>query len=106
MGRWFGDYFSKAGHRVMIAGRNTELGYRDLALHCDVVILSTPEEPALEIAKDIGPRMAPGQLLMDFCSRKTAIVEGMAAATEADVIGTHPLFPPSTPSLKKQNVIL
>ncbi|MFP4040713.1 MAG: prephenate dehydrogenase/arogenate dehydrogenase family protein [Desulfosudaceae bacterium] len=106
MGRWFEKYFTAAGHRVLIAGRTTELKYLDLVEQCQVVALSTPVEPALRIAAEIGPAMSPEQLLLDFCSQKKAIVEKMAGAAAADVIGTHPMFAPNTPFLAGQNVIL
>jgi len=106
MGRWFEKYFTAAGHRVLIAGRQTELDYLDLAARCRVVVLSTPVRAALEIADRIGPAMGRKQLLMDFCSQKRDIVEKMAALTPADVIGTHPMFAPNTPFLSGQNIIL
>ena len=106
MGRWFESYFTKAGHEVRIAGRKTELTYEDLVHGCDVVILSMPLEASVRVAERIGPKMDEDQLLMDFCSRKEAIVKAMVSSTQADVIGTHPMFGPYTESIKGRNVIL
>ncbi|MEW6077252.1 MAG: prephenate dehydrogenase/arogenate dehydrogenase family protein [Thermodesulfobacteriota bacterium] len=106
MGRWFEKYFTDCGHRVLIAGRKTALTYHDLARQCRVVAISTPLNPALEIIESIGPALREDQLLVDFCSQKEAIVARMAAATRADVIGTHPMFAPNTPSLQGLNVIV
>lgn len=106
MGRWFEKYFTDKGHRVLIAGRKTALTYHDLAAQCRVVAISTPLQPALEIIASIGPVLRADQLLIDFCSQKEIIVGRMAAATAADVIGTHPMFAPNTPSIYGQNVIV
>jgi prephenate dehydrogenase len=106
MGRWFEKYFTDNGHRVLIAGRKTALTYHDLADRCRVVAISTPLQPALVIVESIGPLLRADQLLMDFCSQKETIVDRMAAVTEADVIGTHPMFAPNTPSIAGLNVIV
>ncbi len=106
MGRWFKDFFSAAGHNVLISGRTTDITYADVAKECDVVILSVPIDAAVSIAKDIGPLMHKEQLLMDMCSLKEEIVKSMTDNTKAEVLGTHPLFGPFTDSIKGQNVIL
>ncbi len=106
MGRLFEGFFKRCGHRVLIAGRFTELTYADLARQCQVVILSTPLKAAIPIIQDIGPLLREDQLLMDFCSLKEAIVQAMLTHSAAQVVGTHPLFGPFTSSLKRQNIIL
>lgn len=106
MGRWFEAYFKKEGCRVLISGRKTELTNADLAARCNVVIISTPIDAAVTIAKEVGPLMKKEQLLMDFCSLKEDIVQSMLASTEAEVIGTHPMFGPFTDDIRGQNVIL
>ncbi len=106
MGRLFERLFVRAGHRVLIAGRTTELTYRGLVDQSDVIILSTPEESSLHICEDIGPFIPPHKALMDFCSLKQRIVKKMAECTEAEVVGTHPMFGPHTESIQGQNIIL
>ena len=106
MGRWFKSFFSEAGHNVLISGRKTEITYEDVAKKCDVVILSVPLDAAISISKRIGPIMSKHQLLMDFCSLKESILENMLSSTSAQVTGAHPLFGPSTDSIKGQNIIL
>lgn len=106
MGRLFEKLFMKAGHRVLIAGRKTELTYLDLAHQSDVIILSTPEESSLEICDQIGPHIPEHKALMDFCSLKQRIVKKMAECTQAEVVGTHPMFGPYTECIKGQNIIL
>jgi prephenate dehydrogenase len=106
MGRWFRDFFSDAGYMVLVSGRKTEITYTDIIKECDVVILSVPLDAVTAISGQIGPLLRKDQLLMDLCSLKEAAVKNMLDNTEADVIGTHPLFGPFTDSIKGQNVIL
>jgi prephenate dehydrogenase len=98
--------FRSNGHKVLIAGRSTELSYSELVRQSDVVIISTPLESALKICEDIGPHMDETKALMDFCSLKEEIVEKMMATTTCDVVGTHPMFGPFTESIAGQNIIL
>lgn len=106
MGKWFRDFFSDAGHKVLVSGRKTETTYTDIIKECDAVILSVPLDAAIEISRQIGPLLRKNQLLMDLCSLKEAVVKNMLDNTEADVIGTHPLFGPFMDSIKGQNVIM
>lgn len=106
MGRWFEKYFTDSGHQVLVAGRKTALRYRDLVEKCRVLAISTPLEPALEIIAAIGSTLRQDQLLIDFCSQKERIVDRMTGVTAADVIGTHPMFAPNTPSISGLNVIV
>jgi len=106
MGRWFKDFFSRAGHSVLVAGRKTPVSPLDTAKKSDVVILSVPIEAALAYAEEIGPILSQDQLLMDLCSLKETILKSMLRFTQAQVVGTHPLFGPFTDSIKGQNVIV
>jgi len=106
MGRWFKNFFSEAGHNVLISGRKTEITYEDVAQRCDVVILSVPLDAAISISKRIGHVMSQNQLLMDFCSLKESILKNMLSSTSAQVTGTHPLFGPFTDSISGQNIIV
>jgi prephenate dehydrogenase len=106
MGRLFEKIFVNSGHRVLIAGRKTELTYLQLVERSDIIILSTPEESSLDICDQIGPHIPEHKALMDFCSLKQRIVKKMAECTRAEVVGTHPMFGPFTESIKGQNIIL
>jgi prephenate dehydrogenase len=106
MGQWFARLFESAGHRVVVTGRKTALQPKDLPDFCHAVFLSTPLEPAVEIAREIGPLLVETQLLSDFCSLKEEITRAMTEATRAEVVGTHPLFGPLETTLSGQNVVL
>lgn len=106
MGQWFKKFFENHGHTILISGRKTRLTAQDLAEQSHVIILSMPLEPALDFAAKIGPLLGEEKLLMDLCSMKQAINIQMEKSTRAQVIGTHPLFGPSTRSMKGQNIVL
>jgi len=105
MGRWFEQYFSSIGSKVLIAGRNTEVTYNDITSNCDIIILSVPMGIAESIAADIGKDLKQDQLLTDFCSQKESIVKTMLDSTTAQVLGMHPLFGPFHDTLNGQNVV-
>ncbi len=106
MGRWFEDFFSKAGHKVLVSGRKTSLTPADMAKKSNIIMLSVPIDAAMSICEDIGPLLSHDQLLMDLCSLKETILKKMLSSTQAQVVGTHPLFGPFTDSIKGQNVII
>lgn len=106
MGRFFEKIFKNAGHKVLIAGRSTELSNIELSKQSDLIIISTPVSAAIEICGEIGPYIDENKALMDFCSLKEDIVKAMVENTKAEVVGTHPMFGPFTHSLKGQNIIL
>jgi prephenate dehydrogenase len=106
MGRWFQTYFKQDGYPVFISDLDTRLSNAELAVRCDMVILSIPVQTAVSVADEIGPLMKKHQLLLDICSLKEKIVEAMLRSTEAEVIGAHPMFGPFTDDIHGQNVIL
>ncbi|MCP4115190.1 MAG: prephenate dehydrogenase/arogenate dehydrogenase family protein [Desulfobacteraceae bacterium] len=106
MGRWFRDFFETLGHEVLISDLNTPLTNEDLALGCDVLILSTSKDQAVKIAAEVGPLMGEEQIFMDFCSQKEEIVAAMTEHSKAEVVGTHPMFGPFTKGIEGQNIIL
>ncbi len=106
MGVWFKNFFENYDYKVMISDIDTEITNRDLACECNVVILSTPIDIAIEIASDIGPSLGEEQILMDFCSQKEDIVDAMLRHSKSEVVGIHPMFGPFTDSIKSQNIVL
>ena len=106
IGRWFADFFRKEGYTVEVTGRQTGLPFPALAERCRVVIVAVPIAATPGVIREIGPLLPADALLMDFTSLKVEPVREMLAATQAEVIGCHPLFGPDCPSLSGQNVIL
>jgi len=106
MGQWFKKFFEKEGHKVLIAGRTTQLTPEECAPKCDVVIISVPIESTIKTIIKIGPLVREDALLMDLTSVKKIPVKAMIKYSKAAVIGAHPVFGPSVSSLKNQIVVL
>ncbi|MBS1263214.1 MAG: hypothetical protein MAG715_00385 [Methanonatronarchaeales archaeon] len=119
MGRWFarelGRDFDVSIHDVDLASARTlaeDRGY-DLcspedAGEFDVVMLAVPIGSVERVAREVGPHMSGGSLLLDVTSVKAEPVEAMedAAPDPVEVLGTHPMFGPTADSLRGQTVIL
>lgn len=120
MGQWFTTFFKNEGYDVWISGRRgrsevaEKLGVNftstpeEIIPDCDVVIVSVPIDITPEIIRQTAPLMKPGSLLMDLTSIKKKPVEAMieSAPEGVELLGTHPMFGPSIPSLQGQTFIL
>lgn len=104
MGSLFARVFAEAGHQVSVSGRHTPLSNADLARLCDLVIVSVPIRSTVDVIRAIAPLMREDQVLCDFTSLKVAPVAAMLE-TKASVLGLHPMFGPSVPSLQGQTII-
>lgn len=106
MGRCMAEMFADLGHAVMIADLETQLTPEEAAAVADVVVISVPIDVTLDVIRRLGPRVRREALLMDVTSVKTEPVQAMLDATDAAVVGTHPLFGPSVHSLQGQRVVI
>jgi len=119
-GSWFARYFKDRGFSVTVWGpsRRVDVAERlgvefagDLLTEVagsDVVVLSVPIKDTERVAEELAPRMKPGSLLMDFTSLKAGPMEAMVkwAPEGVEVLGTHPMFGPTIPTIRGQTVIL
>ena len=119
-GSWFARYFREKGFDVAVWGPSgktgiaASLGVRyaaDMikeAEQSDIVLLSVPIEKTVEVIRKVAPCMQPGSLLMDVTSLKSEPMTAMIrhAPQGVEVIGTHPMFGPTMPTLKGQTIIL
>ena len=105
MGRLFVPVFERAGYEVLVSGRSTPLTNTRLAEQCDIVIVSVPIHDTVRVIGEIAPVLKKDQLLCDFTSLKTLPVAAMLES-KAQVIGLHPLFGPTVPSLSRQTIIV
>jgi prephenate dehydrogenase len=105
MGRFFTQVFERAGYEVMVSGRSTSLTNADLAEQCDLVVVSVPIHDTVRVIREITPLLTEEQVLCDFTSLKREPVAAMLES-KAQVIGLHPLFGPTVPSLCHQTIIV
>jgi len=106
MGGLLARLFAELGHRVTLSDLDTELTPKVAAAAAEVVVISVPIETTLQVIAEVGPALSPEALLMDITSIKQAPLAAMLAATEASVIGTHPMFGPGVHSLQGQRVVV
>lgn len=120
MGQWFAPFFKEHGYEVVVWGRSgrVDVAQRmgvefatdlDREIHdSDIVIVSVPIDITSRVIAETAPKMKPGSLLMDFTSLKVKPIEAMIenAPENVELLGTHPMFGPSIPSLHGQIVIM
>ncbi|MEE8143149.1 MAG: bifunctional chorismate mutase/prephenate dehydrogenase, partial [Planctomycetota bacterium] len=106
MGSCMAQLFADLGHTVLITDLDTELTVEQAARDAEVVVLSVPIDVTAEVIQKVAPHVRKEALLMDVTSTKTTPVETMLKATQASVVGTHPLFGPSLHSLQGQRIVL
>ncbi|MGC9434699.1 MAG: prephenate dehydrogenase/arogenate dehydrogenase family protein [Methanomicrobiales archaeon] len=104
MGSLFAGVFERAGHRVTSTGRSTRALNRELASSCDIVMVSVPIRETVAVIRDIAPDMGPDQILCDLTSLKEEPVKAMCES-DAVVVGLHPMFGPTIPSLRGQTIV-
>lgn len=104
MGGLFTGVFERAGHDVLVCGRNTRLTCRDLAQECHLVMVSVPIRDTVAVIRNIAPLLSEQQVICDLTSLKTGPVNAMMEST-ASVIGLHPMFGPGVPSLRGQTIV-
>ncbi|QYZ79532.1 prephenate dehydrogenase/arogenate dehydrogenase family protein [Methanofollis formosanus] len=104
MGTFFARVFEEAGWEVLVSGPATALTNIDLARTSDVVMVSVPIRKTVAVIEEVGPVLRDDRVLCDLTSLKAAPVAAMLR-TEAAVLGLHPMFGPTTPTLAGQTVV-
>ncbi|AEH06537.1 prephenate dehydrogenase [Methanothermococcus okinawensis] len=122
LGKWFARFLKNKGFDVVVTGRDTikgkkvekEIGVRytnnniEASKIGDIVMVAVPINITEKVIKEIAPYVRENCVLMDITSIKEIPARAMEryAKDGVCVIPTHPMFGPSTPSLKRQVVIL
>jgi prephenate dehydrogenase len=108
MGKWFGEFFRRAGINVLSADLNTEVTAQKCVEKADVILISVPIGETRGVIEKIAPTMREGQLLVDNTSVKGAALEAMLKSVPpgVEVLGMHTIFGPSIVRLEGQNVVL
>jgi prephenate dehydrogenase len=120
MGQWFTRFFKNNSYEVTVwgSGGKVEIARKmgvdfapdlDMAIsESDIIIVTVPINITEQVIRETAPKMKSGSLLMDLTSLKVKPTEAMKECAPADVeiLGTHPMFGPSIPSLHGQIFIL
>lgn len=131
MGRWFAEFFNENGVDIRIVDKSSkteeiakkigvqflnadilkvtegEVEGKEDVVDTDVLLVSVPIDITGRVIKRVGPEMHKGSLLMDITSVKRMPVEMMGRFTNegVEILGTHPLFGPTTKSMRGQTII-
>jgi chorismate mutase/prephenate dehydrogenase len=106
IGRRLDELFRQLGHTVLTVDLDTELTAKEAAAQADVTIISVPIDVTERVIAEVGPAVPPHGLLMDVTSVKELPLSAMLSATQASVLGTHPMFGPGVQSFQGQRVVL
>lgn len=106
MGKWFADFLRKQGYQVHASGSITGMPAAQMAVCCQVVVISVPIGITTEIIAKVGPLLGKESLLMDLTSLKVEPVKAMLNCSVAEVIGCHPLFGPQVEMPENRHVVL
>lgn len=105
MGRIFANYFENSGYKVFSFGHRGWDKAPEYLKSAKIVIVSVPIDITIDIIKKLSPMLREDQILCDFTSVKTPIVEAMMKYHNGPVLGLHPMFGPDVKSLVKQVVV-
>jgi chorismate mutase/prephenate dehydrogenase len=106
IGKRMAELFADLGHRVLIVDLDTDLTATQAAALADVTLVAVPISVTARVIREVGPHVPAHGLLMDVTSIKKEPVSAMLAATQASVLGTHPMFGPGTSSFQGQRVVI
>ena len=106
MGRLFKRLWRAQGHRVITASRKTKLTPQQCAKKADLVIVTVPITSTAQVIEKIAPFVRKQAGLADFTSLKGFPTKAMERNSCSEVVGCHPIFAPSVPSLKNQVIVL
>ena len=108
MGAFFVRELTAAGFEVEHNGLGEGPSNVELAGRHDLVMVAVPINATEAVIREIGPYVRTGAILVDITSVKTAPLAAMMESTQDDVsvVGTHPMFGPSTSGFDRQKVVL
>lgn len=108
MGQFLAEKLALAGYEVFGIGLGSEESPEQLASRVDVLFLAVPISSTVAMAERVGPHLRAGACLADITSLKGAPVAAMLRSTRDDVevVGTHPMFGPSSHSFDRQKVVV
>lgn len=109
MGKWFSEFFSKAGLEVFIydVTDKKSLSLSALCEKSDVILISIPMSAVEKVLPQLAPHLNEKHLIVENCSIKSAALPQLLSLTKSDVevLGLHTMFGPSVETLRGENVI-
>lgn len=105
MGQWFARCLAARGARVDVTDLEDPRDLATLVNASDVVMLAVSMHAVQSVLTDVVPHMRPDALLCDINSLKAEVCQRYAQAS-CETLGLHPMFGPTTSSLRRQKVVV
>ncbi len=105
MGQWFARFFKDSGCQVLSSDLKTTISSEQLVADSDIVVFSVPISVTVDVIESLLPVIRSEQLLIDLTSIKQPAVQAMLASN-AEVLGLHPMFGPQIDSIVGQTVVM
>ncbi|MEZ4388264.1 MAG: bifunctional chorismate mutase/prephenate dehydrogenase [Candidatus Krumholzibacteriia bacterium] len=105
MGRLLGDYFRRSGYEVRVLDADDWPRAAVILEGAGLVLVSVPIHDTPAVIAELGPQLPLDAVLADITSRKQEPLAAMLAAHPGPVLGLHPMFGPTVPTLAKQVVV-
>lgn len=105
MGRLFASLFRRSGYEVRVLEPDDWCRAPVLLEDAGLVLVSVPINVTADVIAELGPQLPLDAILADITSRKAEPVAAMLRAHPGPVLGLHPMFGPTVPSLAKQVVV-
>ncbi len=105
MGQWFARCLTSRGAKVDVTDQGDPRDLAILVAASDIVMLSVSMHAVETALQDVLPHMRPDALLCDINSLKANVCAGYAGA-RCETLGLHPMFGPTTSSLRRQKVVV
>ncbi len=105
MGQLLCHNLEHRGHTAKVLEHDGDQDLEALLQEAEIVVISVPMRAATAVARELGPRLRPDQLLCDINSLKSEVCEAMAASRAGEVVGLHPMFGPTVGTLRRQKVV-
>jgi chorismate mutase/prephenate dehydrogenase len=108
MGAFFARELRAAGFTVEATGVDAGAPNVEVASRHDLVVVAVPIVVTEKVIREIGPHVRAGATLIDVTSVKRGPLAAMLESTAegVNVVGTHPMFGPSSSGFDRQKVVL
>lgn len=108
MGAFLARVFEAEGHTVEVTGLERGAPAKEVASRHDFVVVAVPIDVTEDVIREVAPVVRVGSCLLDVTSVKSKPLAAMLAHAPdgVDVVGTHPMFGPSSTDFDRQKVVL
>lgn len=105
LGGLFAHWFEISGYSVVLIDKDNQHELTEHTDNASLVLISVPIDATEAVIESL-PELPSDCILADLTSVKSKPLNAMLRAHSGPVIGLHPMFGPSVPTLAKQTVLI